>query len=66
MILAANDDAPLGFVVETIKTPDGAWVVEGIHHGGEGQIYRAVMSGPAAEHFAGLYAAILRSAFDGR
>lgn len=53
-----NDNAPLGIEVEVVelKSAPGQWLVEAIDFGSEGEIYRAIFSGPMAEQRARDYA----------
>jgi hypothetical protein len=54
----ANDDYPRGLeiaVAECVDDP-GAWTVEAIDTGSEGEIYQAIFAGPNAEQRARDYA----------
>lgn len=46
-----NDNGRLGVEVEIVEVRDapGHWLVEAIDYGSEGEVYRAVFSGPMAE-----------------
>lgn len=54
----ANDNAPRGLVVEIAESieEDGAWVVEAVDEGSEGEVYFTLFSGPQAEQRAWSYA----------
>lgn len=53
-----NDNEPLGIEVGIVevKNAPGEWLVEAIDYGSEGEIYRAIFSGPMAEQRARAYA----------
>ena len=53
-----NENQPLGIEVGVIEVRDapGDWLVEAIDYGSEGEIYRAIFSGPMAEQRARDYA----------
>ena len=53
-----NDNEPPGIEVGIVEIEGfpGEWLVEAIDHGSEGEIYRAIFSGPNAEQRARDYA----------
>lgn len=53
-----NESQPLGIEAGVVEVRDapGEWLVEAIDYGSEGEIYRAVFSGPMAEQRARDYA----------
>lgn len=54
----ANENEPRGLEVEIVERRDapGAWTVEAIDTGSEGEIYQALFTGPDAEGRARAYA----------
>lgn len=59
MTEAANLNTPLGVDVGVLELDDGHWLVEGIDHGSEGEVYRAIFSACKAEERARAYAKML-------
>jgi hypothetical protein len=59
-----NDSPPMGVDIAVVeaRTVPGEWVVEAIDYGAEGEIYRAVFSGPMAEQRARDYARLVYGA----
>ncbi len=57
-IRPTNDNAPLGIEVDVVplRHDPSQWLVEAIDHGSEGEVYRAVFSGPMAKERAVTYA----------
>lgn len=63
-LLNDNDCPPRGIDIDVVeaRAVPGEWVVEAIDYGAEGEIYRAVFSGPMAEQRARDYARLVYGA----
>jgi hypothetical protein len=55
---SVNDNDPIGIEVGIVEVEgfQGEWLVEAIDHGSDGEIYRAIFTGPMAELRARNYA----------